>query len=48
MRNFLKDGRFVAEESQAKSAVASGLPSPPGGDLWPLRPAPEQLDPVTG
>jgi hypothetical protein len=34
-----------AGDHTAKSAV-SKLPPPPGGDLWTLRPAPEQLDPV--
>lgn len=29
----------------ARHAVAD-LPAPPGGDLWPLRPAPEQLDSI--
>jgi len=26
----------------------SQLPTPPGGDIWLLRPAPEQLDPISG
>ncbi len=29
-------------------AALADLAAPPGGDLWALRPAPEQLDGVTG
>lgn len=35
-----------AGDPAAKAAVPD-LQAPPGGDLWPLRPATEQLDPVT-
>jgi hypothetical protein len=35
-----------AGDRTAKAAVPH-LASPPGGDIWLLRPAPEQLDPVT-
>ena len=35
-------------DMQAISAEQGGLPTPPGGDIWQLRPAPEQLDPITG
>ncbi|KAJ6491800.1 alginate lyase-domain-containing protein [Mycena vitilis] len=35
-----------AGNTNAKSAVGK-VPTPPGGDLWLLRPATEQLDPVT-
>jgi hypothetical protein len=35
-----------AGDSKAKAAVPL-LETPPGGDLWPLRPAPEQLDPIS-
>ena len=36
-----------AGDRTARAAVAK-LPTPPGGDLWLLRPAPEQLDPISG
>jgi len=36
-----------AGDRTARAAVAH-LPAPPGGDLWLLRPAPEQLDPISG
>nr|WP_323746177.1 alginate lyase family protein [Catenulispora pinisilvae] len=36
-----------AGDRTARAAVAK-LPVPPGGDLWLLRPAPEQLDPISG
>lgn len=35
-----------AGDRRAKAAVPL-LEAPPGGDLWPLRPAPEQLDPIS-
>lgn len=36
-----------AGDRTARAAVAK-LQTPPGGDMWPLRPAPEQLDPISG
>jgi hypothetical protein len=36
-----------AGDPSARAAVPH-LPAPPGGDLWSLRPAPEQLDPISG
>ena len=36
----VRDSRALAAESK--------LPPPPGGDLWALRPAPEQLDSILG
>jgi hypothetical protein len=36
-----------AGDRTARAAV-SKLQTPPGGDLWLLRPAPEQLDPISG
>ncbi|WP_374119228.1 alginate lyase family protein [Streptomyces odontomachi] len=36
-----------AGDTAAQAAVPD-LQSPPGGDLWPLRPAPEQLDSIAG
>ncbi|WP_194910634.1 alginate lyase family protein [Catenulispora rubra] len=36
-----------AGDRTARAAVAK-LPTPPGGDVWLLRPAPEQLDPISG
>ncbi|WP_370367692.1 alginate lyase family protein [Catenulispora sp. GP43] len=36
-----------AGDRTARAAVAH-LQTPPGGDLWLLRPAPEQLDPISG
>lgn len=36
-----------AGDARAKAAVPL-LEAPPGGDLWPLRPAAEQLDPISG
>jgi hypothetical protein len=35
-----------AGDTTAQDAVSKLVP-PPGGDLWGLIPAPEQLDPVT-
>ncbi|WP_435854610.1 hypothetical protein [Streptomyces longwoodensis] len=36
-----------AGDPRARKALAS-LEAPPGGDLWLLRPAPEQLDSIAG
>ncbi|WP_037571145.1 alginate lyase family protein [Phaeacidiphilus oryzae] len=36
-----------AGDPAARAAVPE-LPAPPGGDIWPLRPAAEQLDPISG
>jgi hypothetical protein len=36
-----------AGDAQAKAAVPK-LEAPPGGDLWALRPAAEQLDSIAG
>jgi hypothetical protein len=36
-----------AGDHTARAAVPH-LPAPPGGDLWLLRPAPEQSDPISG
>ncbi|KAJ7188778.1 alginate lyase-domain-containing protein [Mycena filopes] len=39
----------AADAGNAQAIAAVGkVPTPPGGDLWLLRPAVEQLDPVTG
>ncbi|SEG74009.1 Alginate lyase [Actinacidiphila yanglinensis] len=41
--------RAAAEAGDPAAAEAvPDLQAPPGGDLWPLRPAPEQLDPISG
>jgi hypothetical protein len=40
--------RAAAEAGDAAAAEAvPELAAPPGGDLWVLRPAPEQLDPIS-